>query len=86
MKLAEEHGDCVEPVKAWYRVANKATWHSLSEVRNAFPHADAVGDKTVFNIKGSKYRLIVQILYDKGIIYIRDLLTHAEYDKGNWKA
>jgi mRNA interferase HigB len=44
-----------------------------------------VAGKTVFNIKGNDYRLIVDILYDKGIIYIKDLLTHAEYDRGAWK-
>jgi len=39
----------------------------------------------VFNIKGNDYRLIVAIRYDTGIIYIKDLLTHADYDKGAWK-
>ncbi|WIG59087.1 MAG: hypothetical protein OJF49_001834 [Ktedonobacterales bacterium] len=86
MALAAAHGDCVEQVKAWYNVARKATWHNLSEVRQTFRHADIVGDKTVFNIKGNDYRLIVQIHYNVGIIYIRYLLTHAEYDKGAWKS
>jgi mRNA interferase HigB len=58
---------------------------NLSEVRQTFRHADVVGDKTVFNIKGNDYRLIVHIRYDLGIIYIKDLLTHAEYDRGTWK-
>jgi len=57
----------------------------LSDVRQTFCHADLVGDKTVFNIKGNDYRLITVIRYDLGIIYIKDLLTHAEYDKGKWK-
>ncbi len=51
-----------------------------------FLRLTSVGNKTVFNIKGNDYRLIVHILYDKGIIYIQHLLTHAEYDKGAWKA
>ena len=49
------------------------------------PYAAIVGDKTVFNIKGNDYRLIVHIRYSTGTIYIKDLLTHAEYDKGTWK-
>ncbi len=77
LELAAGYGDCVDQVNAWYSIASKAIWHDLSEVRQVFPHADIVGDKTVFNIKGSDYRLIVHILYNKGIIYIRDLLTHA---------
>lgn len=85
MDLARAHGDCVDQVTAWYNIARKARWTNLSEVRQSFGHADAVAGKTVFNIKGNDYRLIVDILYDKGIIYIKDLLTHAEYDRGAWK-
>lgn len=83
--LAAAHGDCVTQVTAWYNIASKATWRNLNEVRQTFPHADPVGDKTVFNIKGNAYRLIVYIQFDAGIIYVKDLLTHADYDKGTWK-
>jgi len=50
-----------------------------------FPHADSVGDLTVFNIGGNKYRLIVRIRYDFQLINIRAVFTHKEYDKGDWK-
>jgi mRNA interferase HigB len=86
MALAVASGDCVQQVAAWHAIARRATWNNLAEVRQTFRHADVVGDKTVFNIKGNDYRLIVHIRYDVGIIYIKDLLTHAEYDKGAWKA
>ena len=86
MEFADAHGDCRSQVIAWYQIASKATWRNLAEVRQTFRHADAVGNKTVFNIKGNDYRLVVHILYDKGIIYIQHVLTHAEYDKGAWRA
>lgn len=82
---AEVYGDCVAQVQEWYSAARKAQWHDLSEVRQAYRHADVVGDKTVFNIKGNHYRLIVHINYQTGIMYFKDLLTHAAYDKGAWK-
>jgi mRNA interferase HigB len=85
LDMARMYGDCVPQVTVWYDIASKANWHSLSDVRQAFRHADVVGDKTVFNIKGNDYRLIVSIRYDLGIIYIKALMTHAEYDKGAWK-
>jgi mRNA interferase HigB len=85
MELATKHGDCVDQVADWYRVARRSDWRNLAEVRQSFRHADTVGDKTVFNIKGNDYRLIVHIRYSTGTIYIKDLLTHAEYDKGTWK-
>jgi mRNA interferase HigB len=86
LALAAAHGDCMAAVMAWHANARRATWHDLAEVRQTYRHADSVGDKTVFNIKGNAYRLIVHIGYDTGIIYIKDLLTHAEYDRGKWKA
>jgi mRNA interferase HigB len=85
LALAIAHGDCVQQVSAWYAIASKAHWSNLSEVRQAFRHADLVGDKTVFNIKGNAYRLITHIRYTGGVIYIKELLTHAEYDRGDWK-
>jgi mRNA interferase HigB len=85
MALATAHGDCVQQVTDWYNIARKADWHNLAEVRQTFRHADVVGDKTVFNIKGNDYRLIVHIRYDTGIIYVKNFLTHAEYAKGAWK-
>ena len=55
------------------------------EVQAVYPKAEAVGNFTVFNIKGNKYRLILSINYEQQIIYIKYVLTHAEYDKENWK-
>ena len=40
---------------------------------------------TVFNIKGNKYRLILDIDYEEQVAYFKYFLTHAEYDKGKWK-
>ena len=34
----------------------------------------------VFNIKGNDYRLVVAIDYEKGIVWIKWIGTHAEYD------
>ena len=57
---------------------------NLADVRVDFPHADVAGTKTVFNISGNKYRLISVIKYRWQIVYIRHILTHAEYGKGKW--
>lgn len=73
------------PLDAWYRIAKRADWKSLEAVRVVFPSADAVGKFTVFNIKGNTFRLIVEINYKTGRVYIRHVLSHAEYDRGGWK-
>jgi len=82
---AKNHADCEEALSNWYKVASKAIWINLVEIQQVFPKAESVGNLTVFNIKGNKYRLIVSIDYQGQLIYIKYILTHAEYDKEEWK-
>jgi mRNA interferase HigB len=79
------HADCRDALDNWFKVASKANWANLVEVQSVFPAAEAVGNFTVFNIKGNSYRLIVSIDYEGQLIYIKYVLTHAKYDKENWK-
>lgn len=58
---------------------------NLAELRSAFNSADNVGDLIVFNIGGNKYRLVASIHFNQGKVYVRHILTHAEYDRGRWK-
>ena len=73
------------PIGEWHKVAKHAEWKNLAEVRNVYPHADPVGPYTVFNIKDDTYGLIVKIEYRWQTIFVKHLLTHAEYDRGGWK-
>jgi mRNA interferase HigB len=84
LEAAEKHGDLSGPLDAWYRIAKRARWKNLNEVRRVFPATDAVEEFTVFNIKGNAYRLITEINYRTGRIFLRHVLTHAEYNKGDW--
>ena len=80
-----EHPRAKSPLDAWYKVAKRAEWETFKDVRDTFNTADLVGRFVVFDIGGNKYRLIAVIHYDRGKIYIRHVLTHAEYDEGKWK-
>jgi mRNA-degrading endonuclease HigB of HigAB toxin-antitoxin module len=57
-----------------FTIARKGHWRSLLEVRQAFGGADQFRLPLIFNIRRSAYRLIVKAL-----------LTHKEYDRGEWK-
>ncbi len=83
-EAVQRHSDLAAPLDAWFRIAKKAQWRSLVDVRKTFSSADAVGKWTVFNIKGNQYRLIAEINYPSGRVYVRYVLTHAEYDRGGW--
>ena len=84
-----KHRDAERPLKEWYDTAVRAKWRDITDVRKVYPHADAVeaGERTatIFNIGGNKYRLIVVIHYNRRKVYVRHVLTHAVYARGNWK-
>ena len=54
-------------------------------MRRTFNSADFVGDLTVFDVGGNKYRLVAFVHYRQRAVYIKRVLTHKEYDKGAWK-
>jgi len=79
----------------WLQTAEAASWGSLRDVRETFPAADGVILKiaggiqivvTVFNVKGNEYRLITIVNYAARTVLVREILTHAQYSKGNWKS
>ncbi len=80
-----EYSDIKKQIDEWYATVKKAEWNNLEDVRKVYRDAEAVGNFTVFNIKGNTYRLIVGINYEEQTIYYKYFHTHAEYDKGKWK-
>ena len=38
-------------------------------------------DRVVFNIGGNKYRLVVELSYLRGTVFVRFIGTHADYDR-----
>jgi mRNA interferase HigB len=38
-------------------------------------------NRVVFNIKGNDYRLVVAVHYNRTIMFIRFVGTHAQYDR-----
>jgi mRNA interferase HigB len=79
------HPDAAVNLDLWYRLTKAAGWNDFAELRQTFGTASIAGNLTVFNIKGNAYRLIVLIDYRSHKVFIRHFLTHADYDKEEWK-
>ena len=73
-------------MREWIQVVRLADWNSFAEVRNTFNHADVYGNCTIFDVGGNKYRVIGKIAYKIKVVFIRNVLTHIEYDEGKWKS
>jgi mRNA interferase HigB len=84
-EAAAKFPDIATQIEDWNEIVKVVTWQNLIEVQQTYTSAEAVGNFTVFNIKGNRYRLIVSINYSRQLVYFKYLLTHAEYDKDNWK-
>jgi mRNA interferase HigB len=84
-EFAAVHPDTKSALQHWYRRIKTSTFQNFVELRDVFPSADQVGKLTVFNIAGNKVRLITAIHYNRQKVYIRAVLTHAEYDENKWK-
>ena len=81
----EKYPDSQTSLVRWFKLINKQELKHFAELRTVLPSADQVGDLIVFNIGGNKYRLIVSIHFNRQKVYVRHVLTHAEYDKRDWK-
>lgn len=78
----EKHSDSEQPLKAWHDEVAQAAWAQPAEIKTQYRSASILKNRrVVFNIKGNDYRLIVAIAYRLGIVYVKFIGTHAEYDK-----
>lgn len=77
-----KHPDAEQPLKAWHKRVEAANWRQPADVKAEYGNASILKNNRIcFDIGGNKYRLIVHINYDKQIVFIRFIGTHAEYDR-----
>ena len=77
------HANAAPALSVWVAevTSPETRWRSFLDLRRRFPSADKVGDRYVFNIRGNRYRLIAQIDFAAGLVFVRWFGTHASYDK-----
>lgn len=76
------YGDSRVALERWHQAISQAHWQNFVDIRQDFPNADYIGNQHyVFNIKGNNYHLVVVIMFTPGLVYIRWVGTHADYDK-----
>ena len=84
-QAASKYPDAIKTIQAFCKIIKQAQWRNLIDVQQVYRDAEAVENFTVFNIKGNKYRLILDIDYVEQVAYFKYFLTHAEYDREKWK-
>jgi mRNA interferase HigB len=76
------HPDAEQPLRAWHDEVNRAQWRAPADIKQQFRSASILkGRRVVFNIKGNEYRLVAALAYNTGVVFVKFIGTHAEYDR-----
>jgi len=80
------HANVRGALDQWQLAVERSHWSGPQDVKNRYPSASILSDnKVIFNIKGNKYRVVVKAKYEKGIVLIEWVGTHAEYSKQSFQ-
>ena len=83
------HCEAEAPLRAWFNAVSKGSFRNLAELKTTFNSVDYVSAGRrglfVFNVGGNKYRLVAAIHFNTQMLFIRHVLRHAEYDRGDWR-
>ena len=81
--LKRKRTDICSQVDAWYAEAAAMSWKKPLDIKQRYSSASFLpNDHVVFNLKGNKYRLLVQVNYKNQVVLIKNVGTHSEYM--NW--
>ena len=84
-EFAQAHPDAGQPLQDFRHLMEAGTFANFAQLKATFATVDKVGERYVFNIGGNKYRLIAAIAFKPALVWVKAVLTHAQYDKGDWK-
>ena len=80
-RFAKLHADVDPVLKRWSRVVKSQSWLTPHHVRDLHSNVRPIGrNRLIFNIRGNRYRLVVEVNYEAGLITVRFIGTHAQYD------
>lgn len=80
--FVQQHADAARPLNRWIECMQAVQLANHADLKQMFPSADYVKNgRYVFNIGGNKYRLVAVVIFVAGVMNIRFIGTHAEYDR-----
>ena len=78
----EKYPDSAVALQTWFRDVERFLWNSPTDIKAVYHNASFIGNnRVVFNIKGNHYRLVVVVIYQHRVVYVRFVGTHADYDR-----
>src|SRR3546814_5084845 len=68
-------------LQAWRKLLESAEIANFAGLRALMNSVDKVGDFVVFDVGGNKYRIVAAVHFNRGLLYVRHVFTHAQYDR-----
>ncbi|WP_304956586.1 type II toxin-antitoxin system HigB family toxin [endosymbiont of Lamellibrachia barhami] len=82
MKFTRKHASAKSALDAWFSETELSEWNTSQDIKDRYCSASFLADnRVIFNIKGNNYRLVVKVRYQKGIVVVEWVGTHADYEK-----
>lgn len=76
--------DAEQPLKSWLDEVKKVNWKEPADIKDLYGSASILKNRrVVFNIKGNDYRLVVAIAYNTGVVFVKFIGTHGQYDNND---
>ena len=81
-EFTNAHADARAWIENWIADVEAARWRTPQEIKESYASASFLASRVViFNVKGNRYRLEVQVAYNTGVVVVKWAGTHAEYTK-----
>lgn len=81
MGFAKVHRKAGKPLQAWRKAIEAGDFANFAQLKAIMNATDRVGDFYVFDVGGNKYRIVAAIHFNRQMLFVRHVLTHAEYDE-----
>ena len=85
-RFCSKHADTRKWIAGWLTEVESSSWTTPQAIKDRYVNASFLeGNTVIFNVKGNDYRLEVVVAYRTGIVSVKWIGTHAEYDERNAK-
>ena len=82
----KKYSDAKGWIDNWISDVEASKWQRPQDIKNRYSTASIISNPTViFNVKGNKYRLEVDIAYQTGVVFVKFIETHAQYTRRHKK-
>ncbi len=80
-----KHPNSRAPIDRWIQAVSNARWKKFKDVKETFNSVDKVREHLIFNIKGNDYRLLARVVFEVGLVIIKEIMDHKTYDRKKFK-